>query len=63
MIGWQSTDDSVRFIGYQALQVGNIGLAVPQGHCKTVIACEFRFEIPAAGGDPWTIYLAGATRG
>lgn len=63
MIGWQSTDDSVRFFGYQALQIGNIGLQFRKGATKSVIACEFRFEIPAAGGDPWTIYLAGATRG
>lgn len=61
MIGWQSQDDTARFVGFQALQVGNIQPSFNKGTQKAVLAVEFRFEKPATG-DPYHILLAGTVR-
>lgn len=63
MVGWQSEDDTVRFIGYQSLQIGDIGFSAKKGTTKSLLACQFKFELPTAGGNPWELHLAGATRG
>lgn len=60
MLGWQSEDDTVRFFGYQVLQVGSLGVAFRKGSDKATLTCEWSFEKPA--GDPWNILLAGAAR-
>lgn len=60
MIGWQSEDDTIRLIGYQVVNVGDLGLAFRKGAEKATISIEWFFEKPT--GDPYAIFLAGAGR-
>lgn len=60
MLGWQSEDDTVRLIGYQVLQVGNLAVAFRKGADKAGLSMDWRFEKPT--GDPYKIFLAGASR-
>jgi hypothetical protein len=62
LLGWQSEDDTVRFVGYQALQTGNLGLAFKKGADNAALACDFMLEKPTSN-PPWQMYFAGATRG
>lgn len=61
MLGWQSEDDTVRFIGYQVLNVGSLGLAFRKGADKATLSMEWRLEKPSAT-QPWVMYMAGAER-
>jgi hypothetical protein len=63
MVGWQSEDNTVRFIGRQALQTGDVSAGFRKGADNATMAIVWRFEKPSAGGAPYSIYLAGATRG
>lgn len=63
MIGWESTDATERFVGYQALQVGSLGVKRQKGAAKATVDMEFRFEQPSGGTDPWTYWTAGTVRG
>jgi hypothetical protein len=63
MVGWQSEDDTVRFIGRQALQTGDVSAGFRKGADNATMAIVWRFEKPSAGGAPYSIYLAGTTRG
>lgn len=62
MWGWQSEDNTVRFIAYQALQVGDIGVQFTKGSTPAQLSLELKLELPASG-IPYKIQLAGATRG
>lgn len=62
MIGWQSEDDSVRFIGRQALQTGDLSSGFRKGADNATLAIVWRFEKPTTGA-PYSFYLAGAGRG
>lgn len=60
-IGWESDDHTVRWIGYQALNTGDVN---PQ-HRKNNYAglpTDWSLEIPSGGGDVWAMLFAGATR-
>lgn len=61
MIGWESLDNTVRFVGHQAIQGGEITTAMRKSPDKALIPCAFNFEVPS-GGQPWTMWGAGATR-
>ncbi len=61
MLGWESTDSTERFIGYQAFQTGQIQTARRKGTAKATIPVDYRLEIPAAG-DPWNYWTAGTVR-
>lgn len=61
MLGWQSADDTVRFIGYQVLNTGDLALAFRKGADKSTLSMEWRLEKPSAT-QPWVMYLAGADR-
>jgi hypothetical protein len=63
MVGWQSEDDSVRFVGREALQTGDVSAGFRRGADNATMAIVWRFLQPAAGGKPYSIYLAGAARG
>lgn len=61
MLGWQSEDDTVRFVGFQVLQVGDLSVAFRKGADKATLAIEWKMEKPTAS-QPWKMYLAGADR-
>ena len=61
-VGWQSDDDTVRFIGYQAFQVGSIDVTFKKGTDKALIPVEFRLEQPTSGS-PYKFLGAGTVRG
>lgn len=60
MIGWQSEDNSVRFVGYQVLQVGELSIPFKKGADKATLSIEWRLEKPV--GVPYNLYLAGTGR-
>jgi len=62
MIGWESLDNTVRLIGHQTIQGGEITSAFKKAPDYATVPCTFNFEVPAAG-QPWTMYSAGASRG
>jgi hypothetical protein len=62
MIGWESLDSTVRIIMYQTLNSGSIASAFKKAPDKAGFACQFNFEVPAAG-QPFKIYTAGTARG
>ena len=62
MVGWQNEGNDVRFVGRQALQTGDVSAGFRKGADNATLAIVWRFEKPAAGGPPYSIYLAGTTR-
>jgi hypothetical protein len=62
MVGWQAEDNTVRFVGRQALQTGDVSAGFRKGADNATMAIVWRFEKPSAGGAPYSIYLAGAGR-
>jgi len=60
-IGWQSEDDTVRFLGYQVLNVGALGFKFGKGTDLASISIEWKFEKPSTT-EPWVMYLAGTER-
>jgi len=61
MVGWESLDNTVRIVVYQALQGGEVKMAFKKAPALAVIPCTFNFEIPAAG-QPFEIWTAGDGR-
>jgi hypothetical protein len=61
MIGWESLDHTVRFVGYQCFSGGEIRTAFKKAPAVAAIPCTFNFEIPSSG-KPFDIWGAGATR-
>ena len=62
MWGWQSQDDTVRLIAYQALQTGPLSVKFSKGAVPAQLTMQLDLELPATGG-AYVIYLAGAARG
>lgn len=62
MWGWQSQDDTVRFIAYQALQTGSLTVKFTKGATPAQLTFQLDLELPASG-IAYSIYLAGAARG
>jgi hypothetical protein len=62
MIGWESSDFTERFVGYQALQIGSLSIKRQKGAAKATLDLEFKFEQPSAGTSPWDYWTAGAVR-
>lgn len=63
MWGWQSEDNTVRFIAGQALQTGNIGTTFTKGATTASLSLTLGLELPPAVAFPYKIQTAGATRG
>lgn len=63
MIGWESQDNTVRLICHQTIQGGSIEMAFKKAPDFAVIPCTFQLEVPAAGGSPFKLSGAGASRG
>lgn len=62
MWGWQSEDNTVRWVAYSCLQVGSLDVKFTKGASPAQLSFSLRLELPASG-IPYKIYLAGATRG
>ena len=62
MWGWQSQDDTIRFIAYQALQTGALTVKFTKGAVPAQLSMQLDLELPATGF-AYAIYLAGASRG
>ena len=62
MIGWESLDGTMRLIAKQCFNGGAISSAFKKAPDKAGLACQFNFEIPSGGTDPYEIYTAGLAR-
>ena len=62
MWGWQSEDNTVRWVAYQCLQVGSMDIKFTKGATPAQLSLSLKLELPSSGV-AYNIYLAGATRG
>lgn len=62
MLGWESLDNTVRIVIYQALQGGTMKTQFKKGNKNATIACTFKFEIPTSPTTPFDIWTAGTSR-
>ena len=62
MIGWESLDNTMRLVGHQTIQGGEIASSFKKAPDYATIPCTFNFEVPATGL-PWTMNTAGVARG
>jgi hypothetical protein len=62
MIGWESTDNSVRIVLRQVLNVAELTFNPRRGTDIATIPCEFRMEVPQSGVSPFAIMTAGTNR-
>lgn len=62
MIMWESTDGTLRLLGRQCFQTGEVSTDFKPAPDKSLIPCEFSFEQPATGLRPWKMWAAGTTR-
>ena len=63
MLGWESSDSTVRVIVLQALSSGTVEMAFQKAPDFSRIPFEFSMEIPAGGTQPFNVYTAGVARG
>ena len=61
MIGWQSLDATVRFVGRQCINASAIESAFQRAPAKSLIPVQFSFERPAAAKS-FAFFSAGTTR-
>lgn len=61
MIGWESLDNTTRFIAYQTISSGKVTSAFKKAPSYAVIPMQWNFEVPAAGF-PFEYYSAGTAR-
>jgi hypothetical protein len=61
MIGWESLDNTVRFVARQTIQGGEVASAFRKAPSFAVIPCTFNMEKPTSA-EPFQIWGAGATR-
>ena len=62
MIMWESTDSTVRIMGRQAFQTGEVSTDFKPAPDKALIPCEYAFEQPTTGLRPWKMFVAGTAR-
>lgn len=55
MIGWESTDGTTRIIAKQVFNSGDLKLSFNKAPAKATMPWMGNFEMPAAGGQPWSI--------
>jgi hypothetical protein len=60
-IGWESLDGTMRIIGRQAFNGGEITSAFRKAPAFSVIPCQFGFEVPT-GDKPVALFSAGSSR-
>lgn len=61
MIGWESLDSTVRLVGRQCLQTGEVSTGLKRSPDIALIPCTFSLEKPSAAAS-WTMWGAGETR-
>lgn len=61
MIGFESTDGTLRSIAYQTVQGGDLEMDFMRAPDNTVIPCTFNFEVPSSG-NPVDFWAAGVAR-
>jgi hypothetical protein len=59
---WESTDSSLRLLGRQAFQTGEVASDFKPAPDKALIPCEYSFEQPTTGLRPWKMWAAGTAR-
>ncbi len=62
MIGWESLDATVRFVGYQCFQGGKLEIANKKAPSRALLPAEFKFEIPTSPTVPFSVWSAGTAR-
>lgn len=62
MLMWESTDSTLRIMGRQCFQTGEVSSDFKPGTDKALIPCEYAFEQPSTGLRPWKMWAAGALR-
>jgi hypothetical protein len=62
MILWESTDATLRLLGRQSFQTGEVSTDFKPSPDKALIPCEYSFEQPTTGLRPWKMWAAGAAR-
>lgn len=61
MIGWESLDATVRLIGYQVINSGDVSLAFAKAPSNTSLPWSAQLEKPTST-PPWDMWTAGAGR-
>jgi hypothetical protein len=62
MLMWESTDSTVRIMGRQCFQTGEVSSDFKPGADRALIPCEYAFEQPTTGLRPWKMWGAGTLR-
>ena len=62
MIGWESSDSSVRLVVLQALSSGTVEMAFQKAPDFARIPMEWSMEVPSGASQPFQLYTAGAVR-
>jgi hypothetical protein len=63
MLGWESTDHTMRAVMYQCINSGTIESAYAKSPAKATVPCVFNFEVPpGAPNQPFALYAAGTAR-
>jgi hypothetical protein len=63
MLIWESTDSTVRIMGRQCFQTGEVASDFKPAADNAVIPCEFTFEQPATGLRPWKMWATQTATG
>jgi hypothetical protein len=63
MVLWESTDKTLRILGRQVIQGGEVSMAFKKAPDIAGIPCTWSFEIPTGGAKPFTAWSAGVSRG
>jgi hypothetical protein len=62
MLMWESTDSTLRLLGRQCFQTGEVSSEFKPAPDKALIPCEYAFEQPSTGLRPWKMWAAGTQR-
>jgi hypothetical protein len=62
MLMWESTDSTLRLMGRQCFQTGEVSSDFKPGADNALIPCEYTFEQPTTGLRPWKMWAAGTAR-
>jgi hypothetical protein len=61
MIGWESVDQTVRWIGYQAINSGNVDIAMAKAPANANVPFTLNLEKPSSS-QPFSWWTAGVAR-
>jgi hypothetical protein len=63
MLGWESSDSTVRVVVLQAISSGTVEIAFQKAPDFAQLPVTFNMELPAGGAQPFNVYTAGVNRG